>query len=200
MAATPIFIAHAEQAPYGLPVPGSLLYKVGIHPSGPAISPDAQHQEADSYLIGRLSEVARRYLPGYDCEPAAAERCIYDNTPDEDFILGRAGNVVVGCGTSGHGFKFGPLLGRWLADLAAGPAGSPAAADPGSALDPVLRRRFSLDRFRPQAGLTRSPRFRPALSRAGHRHCAERPGAATAGSAPRRQSAARACPPAAAAC
>ena len=50
MAATPIFIAHAEQAPYGLPVPGSLLYKVGIHPSGPAISPDAQDQEADPYL------------------------------------------------------------------------------------------------------------------------------------------------------
>ena len=151
MPATPIFIAHAEQAPYGLPVPGSLLYKVGIHPSGPAISPDAQDQEADPYLVGRLSEVARRYLPGYDSEPAATERCIYDNTPDEDFILDRAGNVVVGCGTSGHGFKFGPLLGRWLADLVSGPGGprAPGAADPESALDPVLRRRFSLARFRP---------------------------------------------------
>ena len=30
------------------------------------------------------------------------------------------GNVVVGCGTSGHGFKFGPLLGELLADLAEG--------------------------------------------------------------------------------
>ncbi len=95
--------------------------------------------------------MARRYLPGYDSEPAATERCIYDNTPDEDFILDRAGNVVVGCGTSGHGFKFGPLLGRWLADLVSGPGGprAPGAADPESALDPVLRRRFSLARFRP---------------------------------------------------
>jgi sarcosine oxidase len=33
-------------------------------------------------------------------------------------VLDRVGPVVVGCGTSGHGFKFGPLFGRILADLA----------------------------------------------------------------------------------
>jgi len=31
----------------------------------------------------------------------------------------RIGSVVIGAGTSGHGFKFGPLLGSVLADLAA---------------------------------------------------------------------------------
>ena len=31
-----------------------------------------------------------------------------------------SGGVVVGCGTSGHAFKFGPLLGELLADLAEG--------------------------------------------------------------------------------
>jgi sarcosine oxidase len=30
----------------------------------------------------------------------------------------RVGRIVVGCGTSGHAFKFGPLLGELLADLA----------------------------------------------------------------------------------
>lgn len=150
MVSTPIFIAHAEQSPYGLPVPGTLLYKIGIHPSGPAISPDAQDQAADPYLISRLTEVAARYLPGYHPEPVAAERCLYDNTPDEDFILDRAGNVVVGCGTSGHGFKFGPLLGQWLADLATGPAvraGATTSPAAGSGLGPGLRRRFALARF-----------------------------------------------------
>ena len=29
---------------------------------------------------------------------------------------------MIGCGTSGHGFKFGPLLGEALADLATGAA------------------------------------------------------------------------------
>jgi sarcosine oxidase len=114
----PIFICHGEQAPYGLPVPGSGLYKIGIHPAGPPVSPDAQSQEPDPVLSGRLAEVARRYLPGLDPRPADVERCIYDNTPDQDFILDRVGNVVIGSGTSGHGFKFGPLLGEWLATLA----------------------------------------------------------------------------------
>ena len=52
----------------------------------------------------------------------ATERCVYDNSADTDFVLDRVGDVVVGCGTSGHGFKFGPLLGELLADLAEGPA------------------------------------------------------------------------------
>jgi sarcosine oxidase len=114
----PIFICHGEPSPYGLPVPGSHRYKIGIHHSGPVVSPDAQDQSPDPALVARLMEVARQYLPGYRPEPVATERCPYDNTPDEDFVIDRVGNVVVGCGTSGHGFKFGPLFGEWLAALA----------------------------------------------------------------------------------
>ncbi|HXW47139.1 MAG TPA: FAD-dependent oxidoreductase [Streptosporangiaceae bacterium] len=114
----PIFICHGDPSPYGLPVPGSDLYKIGIHHSGPAISPDAQDQSADPALVAALAEAAERYLPGYLPQPERTERCVYDNTDDEDFILDRVGNVVIGCGTSGHGFKFGPLFGEWLAALA----------------------------------------------------------------------------------
>jgi sarcosine oxidase len=145
----PIFLCHSDQAPYGLPVPGSRLYKIGIHQSGPATDPDAQNQAADQRLLGRLAELAERYLPGYDPEPVAAERCVYDNSPDEDFIIDRTGNVVVGCGTSGHGFKFGPLLGEWLADLAAGPAGSTngPGSQRGSDAEYNLSQRFAIQRF-----------------------------------------------------
>ena len=136
----PIFISHGEQTPYGLPVPGSRRYKIGMHSSGPATDPDAQNQTADQWLLGRLAETARRYLPGYLPEPVSTERCVYDNSPDEDFIIDRIGNVVVGCGTSGHGFKFGPLLGEWLAGLATRPDGFPAGDD--------LRQRFAIGRFR----------------------------------------------------
>jgi sarcosine oxidase len=119
-AGAPIFICHGDQAPYGLPVPGSGRYKIGIHPSGPAVHPEQPDQLPDPELMARLTEVARRYLPAYRPGPVAAERCVYDNTPDEDFIVDRIGNVVLGCGTSGHGFKFGPLFGTWLAALACG--------------------------------------------------------------------------------
>lgn len=119
-APAPIFICHDAPAPYGLPVPGSELYKIGIHQSGPAVDPDAQARVPDDDLLRQVTLAASRHLPGYDPQPADTERCIYDNTPDEDFVLDRVGNVVVGCGTSGHGFKFGPLLGEWLAGLATG--------------------------------------------------------------------------------
>jgi len=136
----PIFISHGEQAPYGLPVPSSPLYKIGIHPSGPVTDPDAQQQSDDPALLARLADVAARYLPEYEPQPVSAERCVYDNTPDEDFIIDRIGNVVIGCGTSGHGFKFGPLLGQWLAALATGTGDGP---------DERLRDRFAARRFRP---------------------------------------------------
>ena len=61
-----------------------------------------------------------RLLPSLDPQPVATERCFYDNSADSDFILDRVGRIVVGCGTSGHGFKFGPLLGELMADLAEG--------------------------------------------------------------------------------
>jgi sarcosine oxidase len=145
----PIFICHADQVPYGLPVPGSSLYKIGIHQSGPAMDPDAQDESADRGLMRALARVARRYLPGYDPEPVATERCIYDNSPDEDFIIDRTGNVVIGCGTSGHGFKFAPLLGKWLADLATGtPEHGCSTGLTQIQLDPQLAERFTIRRFR----------------------------------------------------
>jgi sarcosine oxidase len=130
----PIFISHGERSPYGLPVPGSPRYKVGIHRDGPAVDPGLQERGADPRLGERLAAMARRYLPGFDPVPAVTERCVYDNSPDTDFIIDRAGLIVVASGTSGHGFKFGPLLGEWLADLATGEADQP---------DP----RFALGRF-----------------------------------------------------
>jgi len=133
----PIFIGHGGDEPYGLPVPGSPLYKIGLHHSGPPADPSGQDRGPDPGLSARLTGLARRYLPGLNPELVRTERCVYDNSPDEGFIVDRVGRIVIGCGTSGHGFKFGPLLGGWLADLAAG-------RDPGPAC-----RRFCADRFSP---------------------------------------------------
>jgi sarcosine oxidase len=141
----PIFICHSAPSPYGLPVPDSPLYKIGLHQSGPAADPDGQDRGRDASLTARLRELAALHLPGYAPQPVRTERCIYDNTPDEDFILDRAGRIIVGSGTSGHGFKFGPLLGHWLACLAAGePADLPPA-------------RFSFGRFSPAGSAPPGP-------------------------------------------
>jgi sarcosine oxidase len=49
------------------------------------------------------------------------KHCLYTLTPDEHFVLGRHPDhetVAVAAGFSGHGFKFVPVVGEILADLA----------------------------------------------------------------------------------
>lgn len=62
---------------------------------------------------------------GVDPDSFEAISCTYTTTPDEDFILDRIGPVVIGAGFSGHGFKFTPVVGRILADLATGTRPAP---------------------------------------------------------------------------
>jgi sarcosine oxidase len=129
----PVFIEWGDATVYGLPVLGSGphagTFKVSHHTPGPALrdydpaaAPARALEEDDPALVQTLRDAVRRLLPGLHPEPVATERCVYDNSVDTDFVLDRVGNVVVGCGTSGHGFKFGPLLGELLADLADGTA------------------------------------------------------------------------------
>ncbi len=127
----PIFVNYSPDFAYGLPVPGTRRYKIGIHHSGQPVDPDRQDEQADDELSARIEAAARRFLPGYVPRAVMQERCIYDNSPDTDFVIDRSGNVVIGSGTSGHGFKFGPLIGEWLADLALGTASPGARFDLG---------------------------------------------------------------------
>jgi monomeric sarcosine oxidase len=69
----------------------------------------------------RLVEALAQLLPGVSPRVTQHAVCMYTMSPDEHFILDRhpaAANVVFAAGLSGHGFKFVPVLGRALADLA----------------------------------------------------------------------------------
>ena len=114
----PTVVEWGDPSIYALASPGQGL-KVGEHIAGPVADPDEeQHFSAES--VGRLKAwVADRY-PGAESEPRLAETCFYTNTKDESFILERRGSIVVGSPCSGHGFKFAPLIGKRLADLAIG--------------------------------------------------------------------------------
>jgi glycine/D-amino acid oxidase-like deaminating enzyme len=46
--------------------------------------------------------------------------CRYGNEPAQRFILRKRGSAWVLTGCSGHGFKFGPLMGEALAEAATG--------------------------------------------------------------------------------
>jgi sarcosine oxidase len=61
------------------------------------------------------------YLPAANGPLRIAKTCLYTMTPDGDFIIDRlpaARNILVASPCSGHGFKFSPVIGEILADLA----------------------------------------------------------------------------------
>jgi sarcosine oxidase len=91
--------------------------KLGIHHSGDPLDPD-DPPPANPELVELMSEAVARYFPTADPEPARVDTCLYTNTSDERFILERHGRIVVGSACSGHGFKFAPVVGARLADLA----------------------------------------------------------------------------------
>jgi sarcosine oxidase len=115
-AGLPIFIDFTEPAVYGLPTPGTDLYKVAVHHGGPAVDPDAEFAP-DAVAVAALQRALAGWFPG--AELVQVDVCPYDNTADDDFIVQRIDGIVVGAGTSGHAFKFGPLLGQQLAQLVA---------------------------------------------------------------------------------
>jgi sarcosine oxidase len=97
--------------------------KVATHVTGRAVDPrDGPFDAIDPELDEHAARYVRTRLPGLEPAPLAPETCLYTMTADEDFVLDREGPLVVAAGCSGHAFKFGPLLGDLLADLALGHA------------------------------------------------------------------------------
>jgi sarcosine oxidase len=113
----PVLVEWSDSSPtYALPSPGQGV-KVGWHRSGPETDPDTAGW-VDRRVLDHLSRWAAEHYPSADREPHHIETCMYTNTSDERFILQRHGALVVGSACSGHGFKFAPLIGERLAQLA----------------------------------------------------------------------------------
>lgn len=124
--AFPIFIAMGEDprdAFYGMPEHLGAGVKVARH-GGPEVDPDA----VDRTIVVEEVEAVRRFLLGHVPALAGAplgraEVCLYTEAPDDTFRVGpRRGrpDLIVASPCSGHGFKFSNLVGRVVADLAAG--------------------------------------------------------------------------------
>ena len=95
--------------------------KVMIDRTGPAVDPANPDRDIDEPLLDRLRVYAAELLPGITGEILETTSCRYTMTVDEDFIIDRHPEhpqIVFGSPCSGHGFKFGPVVGQMLADLA----------------------------------------------------------------------------------
>ncbi|OIH95164.1 FAD-dependent oxidoreductase [Curtobacterium sp. MCBA15_001] len=131
-AAWPSFVHWQLDGPdvYGLLTPGEGV-KVGFHGTGPVVDPDHRDTTPLPEQVVQLQAYVARFVPGVDAAAPELISCLYDNSPSEDFVLDRRGPVTVATGSSGHGFKFAPLLGQMLADLATGGDAHPRFRLPG---------------------------------------------------------------------
>ena len=165
-----IWASGPDVAAYGMPATdpprdwadGTPVVKAAFHTG------DGQPHPADDLGEVRPSEVRSMLewitprlptLPG--SHRLGGRPCRYTLTPDEHFVLGPypgRQNVTVAAGFSGHGFKFVPVIGEILADLAQhGVTGHQIEL-------------FAPDRFSRPAPATRpSPRPEPGTARPGAR-------------------------------
>lgn len=136
--------------PAPLPVFGDLDTKFyGFPDFGPGFktADDSLGKETSASEIDRTLDMGKRdqllqwlqaILPDPSFSYQEGATCMYTVTPDKDFLIGphpHNPHVIVAAGFSGHGFKFAPLIGKILADLAVD----------GSTGYPIER--FRLDRF-----------------------------------------------------
>jgi sarcosine oxidase len=96
-------------------------FKVGLHQGGRdrsvALDPEERPPEVDPDRLERNRAYAGERFAAHHAT-GTVDTCLYTNAPDEDFVIDRVGPIVVASPCSGHGFKFVPLVGRIVADLA----------------------------------------------------------------------------------
>jgi sarcosine oxidase len=107
---------------YGVPALDGAGVKIAEHASGNPTTADGVAREVAAGEIGRIrNDFIARYVPAADGDLVSSAVCMYTMTPDAHFVIDRHPDspaVAIACGFSGHGFKFAPVVGEILADLA----------------------------------------------------------------------------------
>ena len=108
-----------ETGVYGHPVPG-VGYKIAFDAGSEGWDPDVEAWAPDAAEEARILAWLARRMPSVEPVVSLTQRHPWTMTPDVDFIVDRRGPLVVAGGCSGHAFKFGPALGRLVADVVEG--------------------------------------------------------------------------------
>jgi sarcosine oxidase len=119
----PLFIAGTAGGTfYGLPALDERGVKVARHYGADELpGPEGVLREVTAEDEAPVRDFTRAHLPAADGPRRDASVCLYTLTPDRHFVLDvhpEVPGVVLAAGFSGHGFKFAPVVGEVLADLA----------------------------------------------------------------------------------
>ncbi|MFG2138232.1 N-methyl-L-tryptophan oxidase [Streptomyces sp. NPDC048650] len=96
--------------------------KVAFFRKGTVCTPETIERTVHDDEVRAMADQVRPRIPALAGRFLKAATCMYSNTPDEHFVITRhpayPETVTVACGFSGHGFKFVPVVGEIVADLA----------------------------------------------------------------------------------
>jgi glycine/D-amino acid oxidase-like deaminating enzyme len=109
---------------YGMPDLEGRGFKIAHDKHGPPIDPDRGDRVTSPGALADVRAYMAKRFPALAGAPLNEERvCQYENSSNGDLLIDRhptASNVwLVGAG-SGHGFKHGPEVGRYAAELVTG--------------------------------------------------------------------------------
>lgn len=134
---TPIIMC--EYAPgrfwYSIPDRGEGI-KVAIHHEGSTVDAETVDRTVRAEEVAYVRALLRTYMPDADGPLIESSVCLYTNTPDERFLVGRHPvhpNVEIVSACSGHGFKFASAIGEIVAERVTSDSGrQPSLEIPGT--------------------------------------------------------------------
>ncbi len=108
---------------YGFPwVKDDIGVKYAFHNrQNPVVDPENPDRAITTAEIDEVKAVLATHVPGLGGNHVKSGTCLYTPTPDGHFVVGMLPgqkNIMVAGGFSGHGFKFTPVIGEILKDLA----------------------------------------------------------------------------------
>jgi sarcosine oxidase len=121
----PIYIYDVDGTDvfYGFPATEGPAHgvKAAMHTPGERCTADTINRDTSEADASTLRRYLSTFLPELNGPLLKASTCLYTLTPDEHFVIGphpEHPQVSIAAGFSGHGFKFTPVVGEILADLA----------------------------------------------------------------------------------
>ncbi len=118
----PIYIWERDEGTqfYGFPEMDGAV-KTAFFRGGQICTPETIDRTVHDHEVQAMADFISPKMPGIAGAFQRAATCMYTNTKDEHFVIARHpehDNVTVACGFSGHGFKFVPVVGEIIAELA----------------------------------------------------------------------------------
>lgn len=116
----PVWMWSMDHSFYGFPCYGEPSIKAGRHCGENWMTPENRTYVPSEELLSELKQELDKFMPDQGRQVLRTVTCQYTLTEDQNFIMSplrEYRDIIVGLG-SAHAFKFCPVIGRVLAELA----------------------------------------------------------------------------------